>query len=93
MQTNPPDEPPGVPKDFGWRYVLWYTWLGFLGAGKFLWRNAITVLSTASAVFTALTIDPNQALVSHEAFHYILLFNLIVTVILARINRQTPEKT
>jgi hypothetical protein len=81
-----PDDP--VPKDFGWRYILWSCWCGILSLGTFLWRNAITVLSTASAVFTALTLDPNQTLVSHTAFHYILLANFILTVILAQINRK-----
>jgi hypothetical protein len=91
------DEPDSVPKDFGLKYVLWYMWLGLLGFFKFLqtaalfaWRNAITLLSTACAVFTGLTTDPNQTLVSHETFHYVLLVNFVLTIILAQIKRTTP---
>src|SRR5208282_7280 len=76
-----------VPKTFGWRYVLWYTWLGMIAVGNFVWRKGITIMSTAMAVFTGLTVDPNQTLVSHEAFHYILLVNFIGTIVLAQIKR------
>lgn len=84
-----PDE---IPKEFGLRYVLWYTWLGLLELGKFIWRYAITILSTIAAVFTGLTLDPNQTLVSHETFHELLLANFVLTIVLAQIKR-TPSTT
>lgn len=80
-----------IPKDFGVRYVLWYTWLGLLVVGKFIWRNAITILSTVSGVFTAITLNDNQTLVSHQAFHSILLANFVLTTILSRIDRRGPQ--
>lgn len=81
-----------IPKDFGWRYILWNTWLGFTVVLGFVWRNAITILSTASAVFTGITLDPSQTLVSHEAFHEILLCNFVLTIILAQIKRGGSTK-
>jgi hypothetical protein len=87
-----PDDPQDVPKDFGFRYVLWQMWRGILGVGKFVWRNAVTILSSAAAVFTGLTLDPNQTLVSHEVFHEILLVNFVLTIVLAQIKRNTPPE-
>ncbi len=76
-----------VPKTFGWRYVTWYTWLGSLEAGKFIWRNAITILSSISGIFAYITADPNQTYVSHQAYHYILIGNFSILILLAQIKR------
>jgi hypothetical protein len=77
----------GPPANFGWRYIFWYAWLGTILFGQFLWRNAVTVLSSASAVFAAITVDPNQTIISHEGYHIVLIGQLVLTAVLANIKR------
>jgi hypothetical protein len=88
-----PYEPPPIPKDFGWRYVLWsswfYFWRGLYITISYLWVNAITVLSTVSAFFTAITLDPT--LVARTTLHYILIVNFSLTAILAQIDRSKQK--
>lgn len=71
------DEPP-MPSNFGFKYAMW-----------FLWCNAITVLMMVQAAFTALTLDPT--LISHNAFHWILIVNAVLCATLAQIKRTNPH--
>lgn len=67
----------GPPAGFGWNWVWWW-----------LWKNAITVLMVIQAAVTALTLDPT--LIPHNAFHYLLITNSVLCVILAQIKRDHP---
>jgi hypothetical protein len=80
-----------MPGDFGWRYMLWTLWCGTLYALKWIWAQAITMLSTAQIVFAALTLPENQTLVSHAVYHEIQLGALILTIVLAQIKRTHPN--
>jgi hypothetical protein len=87
---NEEQEPPPIPTNFGFRYVLWVAWWNlYRGTGltlTFIWANAITILSIVSAIFAAMTLDPT--IVDHETFHYILIGQMVLTAILAQIKRQ-----
>lgn len=72
------DEPP-MPRNFGWRWLLWVAWC-----------NAITILSALQAVFTALTSDPDSTLVSHRAFHIISVCNLVLVIVVAQVKKNSP---
>jgi hypothetical protein len=77
-----------VPSDFGWRYVLWTIWSGWVYLWRWVWSQAITILMIVQATFTAITLDPT--LVSHDATHWILLGNAVLCAILAQIKRTHP---
>ena len=76
MSPSPNDLPP-IPSNWGWRYLTW-----------FIWCNAISILGTLQAVFTAITLDPT--LVSHTAFHVISICNLVALVIIAQVKKNYP---
>jgi len=86
----PLDGPPPIPTNFGLRYILWVAWWNFYrGTGitlSFIWAHAITILSIISAIFAAITLDPT--VVDHDVFHYILIGQMVLTAILAQINRR-----
>lgn len=88
------DETPPVPSNFGWRYILWVSWWNFCKGSKvfwkFVWANAITVLSIISAIFAAITLDPT--VVAHNTFHYILIGQMVLTAVLAQIKRTPSSK-
>jgi hypothetical protein len=67
----------GMPANFGWRYVLWFTW-----------SHAITVLMVLQAIFATLTLDPT--LVSHDVFHWLLITNAVLCAVLAQVKRDNP---
>ena len=66
-----------MPPNFGFRYIAWA-----------IWSNAITIVSSLTAIFTAITLDPT--LVSHTAFHWIVIGVMAGNVILAQIKRNNP---
>jgi hypothetical protein len=66
-----------IPRDFGWRYILWW-----------IWSNAITVLMIVQAAFATLTLDPT--LIPHNVFHWLLVTNAVLCAILAQIKRNNP---
>jgi hypothetical protein len=66
-----------VPAYFSWRYLAW------LG-----WSNAISILATLQAIFAAITLDPT--LVSHETYHWITIFSLVLTVVVAQAKKNYP---
>jgi hypothetical protein len=72
MNATPP-----MPANFGFKYIMW-----------FLWSNAITILMTVQAGFTALTLDPT--LIGHVTFHWILISNAVIVAALANIKRNSP---
>jgi hypothetical protein len=69
------DEP--MPRDFGWRWVLWMAWC-----------NAISILATLQAVFAAITLDPT--LLPHDVVHWIQIASLILLVIIAQLKKYNP---
>ena len=84
------NDPNPIPKDFGWRYILWNIWCGWVFAVKWLWAKAITIMMIVQAVFSVLTLDPAQTLISHEAFHWCSIGNAVLCIVLAQIKRDTP---
>lgn len=77
------DEP--MPRDFGWRYILWA-----------LWSNAITALSILQGSFAAVLLavdDPSNPALSHNAVRWIVLGNAVLTGVLAQIKRNNPPPT
>ncbi len=77
-----------MPKDFGWRYILWTCWQGWVFAWKWIWAQAITILMMAQGIAAAITLDPT--LVSHDELHYWLIGNAVMCAILAQIKREKP---
>lgn len=71
---NTPDP---VPAYFSFRYVLWLCW-----------TNAITILSVVQGIAAALTLDPTA--VSHAVFHWCLIANSVLCVVIAQIKRNAP---
>ena len=69
---------PQMPKDFSFRYVLW-----------FVWCNMVSALAMAQGVLAALTLDPT--LMSHDVFHWISLANAVLILVLAQIKRTGPK--
>jgi hypothetical protein len=82
------NDPNPIPKDFGWRYILWATWCGWVFAVKWVWSKALTMLMIVQAVAAAITLDPT--LVPHDQFHYLLIVNAVLCALLAQIKRDTP---
>jgi hypothetical protein len=86
-----------VPKDFGWRYIMWQTWLGILGMGRYFWHNAITFLMLLQASFASVLLiadspaddkDPSAGpLLPHTLVRIIILANSILCAVLAQIKR------
>ena len=74
---NDPHPVPPMPRDFGWRYILWVTWC-----------NALSILGTAQAILAMLALDPT--LVSAKSYHYITLANAILVVVVAQWKKNAP---
>jgi hypothetical protein len=66
-----------IPRDFGWRYVLWLTW-----------SNAITILAVIQGVLSALMVT--QGIFDHTTFQYLAIGNAILTAIVAQVKRNKP---
>lgn len=74
------DEP--MPRDFGWRYVLWA-----------LWCNSITALAIIQSALAAVLLvadDGPNPLIPHTAYRWIVLGNAIFTGVIAQIKRNNP---
>jgi hypothetical protein len=78
--NNPDPIPPYFTVGFVLRYILW-----------FCWTKAVSILQTVQAVVAAITLDPT--LVSHGTFHWFLIGNSVLCVILAQIDRKSPPPT
>jgi len=84
-----------IPKDFGWRYVLWNTWLGLFGVGRFFWSNAITILMIVQGAFASVLLiadsptgdhDPTP-LIAHTTVRLIIVANSILCAVIAQFKR------
>lgn len=79
-----------MPGDFGWKYVLWTVWLGWIYFWKWVWSQAITILMVVQGTLAAITLDPT--LIPHETFHWLLLGNAVLCAVLAQIKRTHPSQ-
>jgi len=73
---------PSIPRDFGWRYIGWA-----------IWSNAVTILAILQGVAASVLLvadDPNNPMLSHNGFRYIMLANAILTGLVAQIKRNRP---
>ena len=66
-----------VPRDFGWRFVLWAAW-----------TNAITILATFQGVVAALMVD--KEIFTHDTFRYLVIGNAVLTATIAQIKANKP---
>ena len=65
-----------IPRDFGWRYGLW-----------FLWSNMLTILLTAQAIFLQLTLDST---LSRATIHWLLTGVNCLGLVIAQIKANRP---
>lgn len=65
-----------IPRDFGWRYGLW-----------FLWSNMLTILLTAQAIFLQLTLDST---LSRATIHWLLTGVNCLGIVIAQIKANRP---
>jgi hypothetical protein len=71
---------PPVPANFSFKYVMW-----------FIWCNAVTILTTIQGVLAAITLDPTT--IDHNVYHWIVISNAVLVVVLAQITRNKPSAT
>lgn len=74
---NNPDPFPPMPRDFGWRYILWL-----------IWCNALSILGTAQAILAMVALDPT--LVAAKTYHWVTLGNAILVVVIAQWKKNAP---
>jgi hypothetical protein len=70
-------DPTDMPRDFGWRYLLWI-----------LWDNPITVLMTLQAIFLQLTLDPD---LSPVWVHRVSQVACALGIVIAQIKKRVPS--
>ena len=71
-----------MPRDFGLRWLLWMAYC-----------NAVTILAILQGIFASLLLvadDPNNPILSHNAFRYIVLSNAILTGLVAQLKKNHP---
>jgi hypothetical protein len=81
MSSDPNDLPP-IPKDFGFKYILWW-----------IWCHAIFLLSIVQAVFAAFLLvadDPTNPILPHNVYRWIIFGNAVLTTVLAKVERKMP---
>jgi hypothetical protein len=73
---------PEMPRDWGWRYVLWI-----------LWCNSITALAIIQSAFAAVLLvadDGANPLIPHSTYRWIVLGNAIFTGVIAQVKKNNP---
>jgi len=65
-----------MPRDFGWRYVLWLTW-----------SNVLTIILSLQAIFLQLTIDSD---IPTTWTHHLLTAADVLGIVAAQIKRNKP---
>lgn len=67
-----------MPADFGPKWVAWQ-----------IWDNAISILMVLQGIASAVTLDPT--LVPHNYFHWALIANAVLALIVAQVKRQQAK--
>ena len=76
------NSPDPIPRDFGWRYILWM-----------IWSNAITILAALQGIFASVLLvsdDPTNPMLPHTWVRWIVLGNAILTGVIAQVKRNSP---
>jgi hypothetical protein len=66
-----------IPKDWGWRYVLWA-----------IWSNMITILAIIQGTIAYLMLE--QDIFTHQTFRSIVIVNAALTGIVAQFKKNVP---
>ncbi len=76
------NSPDPIPRDFGWRYILWM-----------IWSNAITILAALQGIFVSVLLvsdDPTNPMLPHYVVRWIVLGNAVLTGVVAQLKRNSP---
>lgn len=66
-----------IPRDFGWRYILWQ-----------IWCNALTLVGIAQATFASLALMSDMF--SHDTIRWYMVASAVLSIVIAQIKKSNP---